>query len=157
MIIRNKAIESLMYYQTIADKIIPVKYKGRPVDILIIQVYAPTTAADDEEIEQFYVELDNIIKNHKKCRDMLLVIGDYNAKIGEGRDNKTVGPHGLGTRNERGNRLIEFATKHKVFITNTWFEQKRSAIHTWTSPDDNTKNQIGFKLASNNNNTFIFI
>ena len=61
-------------------------------------------------------------------------------KIGEGRDNKTVGPHGLGTRNERGNRLIEFATKHKVFITNTWFEQKRSARHTWTSPDDNKKN-----------------
>ena len=79
---------------------------------------------------------------------MLLVIGDYNAKIEEGRNNKTVGPHGLGTRNERGNRLIEFATKHKVFITNTWFEQKRSARHTWTSPDDNTKNQIDYILAS---------
>ena len=119
------------------------KYKGRPVDILIIQVYSPTTAADDEEIEQFYEEFDNIIKTHTKCRDMLLVIGDYNAKI-----DKTVGPHGLGTRNERGNRLIEFATKHKVFITNTWFEQKRSARHTWTSPDDNTKNQIDYILAS---------
>ena len=105
MVIRNKAIESLMYYQTISDRIILAKYKGRPVDILIIQVYAPTTAADDAEIEQFYEELDNIIKTHKKCRDMLLVIGDYNTKIGEGRDNKTVGPHGLGTRNERGNRL----------------------------------------------------
>ena len=148
MIIRNKAIESLMYYQTISDRIILAKYKGRPVDILIIQVYAPTTAADDEEIEHFYEELDNIIKTHKKYRDMLLVIGDYNAKIGEGRDNKTVGPHGLGTRNERGNRLIEFATKHKVFITNTWFEQKRSARHTWTSPDDNTKKQIDYILAS---------
>ena len=150
MIIRNKATESLMYYQTISDRIILAKYKGRPVDILIIQVHAPTTAADDEEIEQLYEELDNIIKTHKKCRDMLLVIGDYNAKIGEGRDNKTVGPHGLGTRNERGNRLIEFATtcKHKVFITNTWFEQKRPARHTWTSPDDNTKNQIDYILAS---------
>ena len=61
MIIRNKAIESLMYYQTIHDRIIPDKYKGTPVDILIIQVYAPTTAADDEEIEQFYEELDNIV------------------------------------------------------------------------------------------------
>ena len=50
MIIRNKAIESLMYYQTIYDRIILAKYKGRPVDILIIQVYAPTTSADDEEI-----------------------------------------------------------------------------------------------------------
>ena len=114
---------------------------------MIIQVYAPTTAADDEEIEQLYEELDNIIKTHKKCRGMLLVIGDYNAKIGEGRENKTVGPHWLGTRNERGNRLIEFAIKNKVFITNTWFEQKRSARHTWTSPDDNTKHQID-KLAS---------
>ena len=93
-------------------------------------------------------ELDNIIKTHKKCRDMLLVIGDYNAKIGEGRENKTVGPHGLGTRNDRDNRLIEFATKHKVCITNTWFEQKRSARHTWTSPDDNTQKQIDYILAS---------
>ena len=97
------------------------------------------TAADDEEIEQFYEELDNIIKTLKKCRNMLLVIGDYNAKIGAGKENKTVGPHGLGTRNDRGNRLIEFATKHKVFITNTWFEQKTSARHTRTSPDDNTQ------------------
>ncbi len=63
---------------------------------------------------------------------MLLVIGDYNANMGEGRHNKTVRPHGLGTRNDRGNRLIEFATKQKVFITNTWFEQKSTAIHTWT-------------------------
>ena len=50
MIIRNKAIESLMYYQTISDIIILAKYQGRPVDILIIEVYAPTTAADDDEI-----------------------------------------------------------------------------------------------------------
>ena len=59
-----------------------------------------------------------------------------------------MGPHGLGTRNERGNRLIEFETKHKVFITNTWFEHKMSALHTWTSPDDNTTNQIDYILAS---------
>ena len=130
MIIRNKAMKSLVYYQTISDRIILAKYKGRPVDILIIQVYAPTTAADEKEIEQFYEELDNIIKTHNRCRDMLLVIGYYNAKVGEGRENKTVGRHGLGTRNESGKRVIEFATKHKVFITNTWFEQKRSAkIH----------------------------
>ena len=140
MIIRNKAIESLMYKQAISDRIILAKYKDRrPVDNLIIQVYAPTTAAYDEEIELFYEELDNIIKTPKKFRDMLLVIGYYNAKIGEGRGNKTVGPHGLGTRKDRGNRLKEFATKHKVFITNTWFEQKRSARHTWTSTDDNTQ------------------
>ena len=81
MLIRNKTMESLMYYQAISDRIILAKYKGRPVDILIIQVYAPTTAADDEEIEQFYEELDNIIKTHRKCRDMLLVIADYNAMI----------------------------------------------------------------------------
>ena len=130
MIIRNKAIERLMYYQKISDRIILANYKGRPVDILIIQVYAPTAAADDEEIEYFYEELYSIIKTHKKCRDMLLVIGDYNANIGEGRENKTVGHQGLGTRNDRGNRLIEFVTKHKVFITDTWFEQKRSARHT---------------------------
>ena len=65
-----------------------------------------------------YEELDNIIKTHKKCKYMLLVIRDYNAKIGEGRDNKTVGPHWLGTRNEIGNRLIEFATNktQSVFL-----------------------------------------
>ena len=76
MIIRNKAIEMLMYYQAISDRIILAKYKGRPVDISIIQIYAPTKAADDEEIEQFKDELDNIIKTHKKRKDMLLVNED---------------------------------------------------------------------------------
>ena len=88
MTIRNKAIGSLMHYKTISDIIVLAKYKGRPVDILIIQVYAPTTAADDEEIEQFYKELGNIIKTHEKCRGMPLVMGDYNKNIGEGRENK---------------------------------------------------------------------
>ena len=88
------------------------------------------------------------MKTHKNCRDMLLLIEDYNAKIGEGRENKTVGTLVLGTPNERGNRLIEFETKHKVFITNTWFEHKMSALHTWTSPDDNTTNQIDYIITS---------
>ena len=75
-------------------------------------------------------------------------------QIGEGRENKTVGHHGLGNRNERRNRLIEFVAKHKVFITDTWFEQKRSARHTLTSPDDNThKNGLHIsKLAISKHN-----
>ena len=82
---------------------------------------------------------------------MILVIGDYNAKIGEGRENKTVGPHGLETRNDRGIRLIEFATKHKVFLSPIPGSNRKGPqdIHcTWTSLDDNTKNQIDYILAS---------
>ena len=78
-----------------------IKLKGTPVNINIIQAYAPTSTSSEHDLETFYHHLDKATSICKTA-EMKIVMGDFNAKIGEGRQNQTVGPHGLGTRNERG-------------------------------------------------------
>ena len=81
-----------------------------------------------------------------KTAEMKIVMGDFNAKIGEGRQNQTMGPHGLGTRNERGDALVEWCGEKELIVTNTWFKQHKRRLFTWKSPDEKTRNQINFIL-----------
>ena len=76
-------------------------------------------------------------------------MGDFNGKVGNGREENIIGPYGLGTRNENGDRLVNFCRKHNLFVTNTWFQQKRTAQHTWISPGGRIKNQTDFVLVDN--------
>ena len=135
----------LIGYWTISDRIMLVKLKGKPFDISIIQVYAPTANKSEEEHEQFYNDLE-MAKSQCKSQDMVIVIGDFNAKVGDERYEDTVRPHGLGNRNERGEKLIEWAKSHGMIIGNTWFEQHPRRLWTWKSPGDNTRNQIDYIL-----------
>ena len=84
-------------------------------------------------------------KEHKKSRDRLIIIGDFNAKVGDREEKKIIGKFGLGDRNDNGERLVELCQRQNLIISDTWFEQKESG-HTWTSPDSVTKNQIDFIL-----------
>ena len=68
--------------------------------------------------------------------EMKIVMGDFNAKTGEGRQNQTVGPHGLGTRNECGDALVEWCEEKELIVTNTWFKQHKHRLFTWKSPDE---------------------
>src|SRR4029077_11619107 len=81
-----------------------------------------------------------------KGRECLIVMGDFNGKVGSNKDEDIVGPFGLGIRNENGEYVVDLCRKHKLYVTNTWFQQKKSAQHTWTSPDGKTKNQIDYIL-----------
>ena len=67
-------------------------------------------------------------------------MGDFNGKVGEGREEDMVGPFGLGERNDNGEKLVNFCKRQNLFVTNIGFQQKRSAQHTWISPDKVTKN-----------------
>ena len=73
-------------------------------------------------------------------------MGDFNGKVGEGREEDTVGPYGQGERNDNGERVVNFCKRHNLCVTNTWFQQKKSARHTWIAPDKVTKNQIDYVL-----------
>src|SRR3989441_747660 len=71
---------------------------------------------------------------------------DFRGKVEDNREEDIVGPFGLGVRNDNGERVVNFGKRHNLFVTNTWFQQKRSAQHTWISPDKETKNQIDYVL-----------
>ena len=90
-----------------SERLILVKLKAEPVDLVIIQVYMPTSAHEDTEVEEIYNQLNDLIEE-ENGNENLIVMGNWNSVIGEGKDGKEVGAFGLGTRNERGERLTEF-------------------------------------------------
>ena len=91
---------------------ISVWFQGKPFNITVIQVYAPTSNAEEAEVEQFYEDLEDLLELTPK-KDVLFIIGDWNAKVGSQETPGITGTFGLGIRNEAGQRLIEFCQKKK--------------------------------------------
>lgn len=143
LMLSGEAAGSLKGYWAISDRVILVKLHGKPMDINIIQAYAPTSEAEDEEVEQFYESLD---KGFRQCKsyEINLVMGDLNAKIGQGRVGRVVGPFGLGERNERGERFVEWCLERGQIVLNTWFRHHRRHLWTWRAPGDGVRNQIDY-------------
>ncbi|PZC84076.1 hypothetical protein B5X24_HaOG205798 [Helicoverpa armigera] len=138
---------SVMEYEPISDRIIRIKLKATPVNFNLIQVYAPTSTARDDEIESFYKELESTIGKIAN-RELLIILGDLNAKVGSDAHQLShcAGKFGLGQRNERGDRLIQFAADNGLVISNTFFEHHRRRLYTWISPDGKHRNQIDYIL-----------
>ena len=111
-----------------------VCFQGKPFNITIIQVYAPTSNAEEAEVEQFHDDLQYLLELTPK-KDVLFVIGDWNAKVGSQETSGVTGTFGLGVQNEAGQRLIEFCQGHALGITNTLFQQHKRRLYTWTSSD----------------------
>ena len=147
-IVRKELINAVLNYTTISNRVISIRLKASPINITIIQIYAPTSTYNDEEIEQFYETVDNTIQeSHKK--NILIVQGDFNAKIGSDENEEwaeCVGRFGIGVRNDRGQRLLEFAGKHRLVAANTLFPYKKSRCTTWHSPNGEVYNQIDYIL-----------
>src|SRR6476469_11239951 len=122
-----------------------VKVKADPVNMVIVQAYLPTTDYEDEQVEKLYDQLEKI-SGKQKGTDNVIVMGDFNAVVGEGKEDGVVGKFGLGKRNDRGERLIEFCKSQNLVITNTWFEQEKSRRYTWKSPGDLRRYQIDYIL-----------
>ena len=116
------------------DRMISVRLQGKPFNITVIQVYAPTSNAEEAEVEQFYEDLQDLLELTLK-RDVLFIIGDWNAKVGSQETPGVTGNFGLGMQNEAGQRLIEFCQENDLVIANTLFQQHKRRLHTWTSPD----------------------
>ena len=99
-----------------------IKLNAQPFDIAIIQTYAPTTSYSDEDIEAHYDEIEMMLKEVAST-DVLVVMGDFNAKVGKGKEEDIIGEFGLGERNERGDRLAHFCIENDLSVVNT-FPQK---------------------------------
>ena len=128
------------------DRVISVRFQGKPFNITVIQAYAPTSDAEEAEVEWFYEDLQDLIELTSK-KDVLFIIGDWNAKVGsqETRNNRQIC---LGVHKEAGQRLIEFCQEITLVIANTLFQQHERRLYTWTSPDGKHQNQIDYILCS---------
>ena len=100
----NKRVgNAVLAYSLKNDRMISVRFQGKPFNITVIQVYTPTSNAEEAEVEQFYEDLQELLELTPK-KDVLFIIGDCNAKVGS---QETPGVTGLGVQNEAGQRLIE--------------------------------------------------
>jgi hypothetical protein len=142
-----QAKKALIGYNPISSRIISARFEAAPFNITVIHVYAPTSTASEDDIEAFYSDIEDAIAKTGK-KDIIILTGDWNAKVGnDNTDWKPVmGKYGYGDRNERGERLLEFATVHNLYICNTRFEQKPIRKWTWASPDGIHRNMIDLIL-----------
>ncbi|KAI5706767.1 hypothetical protein M8J75_011119 [Diaphorina citri] len=116
--------------------------------IQIVQAYAPTSTYSDEDVETFYEELKEMYEKGADCH-FKLVMGDFNAKIGKHKDgDAVVGKFGVGERNDRGQRLIQFSEETRLKIMNTFFKKQTQRKWTWRSPNHEIRNEIDFILAN---------
>ena len=113
---------------------ISVRLQGKPFNITVIQVYAPISNAEETEVEQFYEDLQDLSELTPK-KDVLFIIGDWNAKVGSQETPGVTGQFGLGMQNEAGQRLIEFCKENALVIANTLFQQHKRRCYTMTSSD----------------------
>ena len=113
---------------------ISVHFQGKLFNIIVIQVYALISNAEEAEVEWFYEDLQDLLELTPK-RDVLFIIEDWNVKVGSQETPGVTGKFGLGVQNEEEQRLIKFCQENALVIANTIFQQHKRRLYTWTSPD----------------------
>ena len=112
------------------DRMICVHFQGKPFNITVIQVYAPTSNAEEVEVEWFYEDLKDLLELTPKNKDVLSIIGNWNAKVGSQEIPRVTGKFGLGIQNEAGQRLTEFCQGNALVIANTLSQQHKRRLYT---------------------------
>ena len=148
-IIDNKRVQNAVLGCNLKNgRMISVLFQGKPFNIMVIQAYTLTSNAEEAEIEWFYEDLQDLLELTPK-KDVLFIIGDWNAKVESQETPGVTGKFGLGVQNEAGQRLMEFCQENALVRENTLFQQhKRRRLYTWTSPDGQNQNQIDYILCS---------
>ncbi|XP_071153817.1 craniofacial development protein 2-like [Mytilus edulis] len=142
-LITKRSKTALLEWNPISPRIITARFNSRFQKKTLIQVYAPTNGADDCEKEDFYHSLQTTIEKVPK-RDLLVLMGDLNAKVGSERKgwDREIDPHGIGKMNENGELFADFCTTNNLVIGGTLFKHKNCHKVTWVSPAGNAENQI---------------
>ena len=121
--------------------------KGKPFSITVIQIYAPTSNAEEAYVARFYEDLQDLLELTAK-KDVLSIVGDWNAKVGSQEIPGITGKFDLGVQNEARQRLTEFFQENTLVIANTLFQKNNRTLYTWTSPDAQYQNQNDYILCS---------
>ena len=126
----NKSVRNALLGRNLKnDRMISIRLQGKPFSITVIQVYAPTNNAKEAEVEQFYEDLQDLLELTPK-KDILFIIGDWNARLGSQETPGVIGKFGLGVQNEAGQRLIEFCQENTLVIPNILFQQHKRRLYT---------------------------
>ena len=134
-IIVNKRVQNAVLGCNLKNnRMISVHFQGKSFNITVTQVYAPTSNAEETEVEPFYEDLQDLLELTPK-KDVHFIIGDWNVKVGSQEIPGVTGKFGLGVQNEAGQRLIEFCQENELVIAKTLFQQHKRRLYTWTSPD----------------------
>ena len=121
-IIVNKTVQSAVPGCSLKNnRMISICFQGKPFNITVIHVYAPTSNSEEAEVQWFYEDLQDLVKLTSK-KDVLFIIGDWNAKVGSHEIPGVIGKFGLGIQNEAGQMLIEFCQGNALVIPNTLFQ-----------------------------------
>ena len=113
---------------------ISVSFQGKPFNIMVIQVYALSSNAEEAEVERFYEDLQDYLEL-KSPQFVLFIIGEWNAKVGSQETSGVTDKFGLGVWNKAGQRVIKFCQENALVIANNYFQQHKRRLNTWTSPD----------------------
>lgn len=143
IIISREKAKTLLEWEPISARLIKVRFNSKHCKLTILQCYAPTNEADDEEKDSWYEELQTAVSKVPQ-HDMLLIMGDINAKVGANNTNyeRAMGKHGCGVMNDNCRRFAEFCLENDCVIGGTIFPHKNIHKLTWNSPDGQTINQI---------------
>ena len=123
---------------------ISICFQGKPLNIMVIQAYVPTSNAEEAEVERSYEDLQDLLELTPK-KDVLFIIGNWNTKVGSQKIPGVTDKFGLGVQNEAGQRVIEFCQEKALVIANTLFQQHKRRLYTWTSQH---RNQTDYILCS---------
>ena len=126
---------------------ISVHFQGKLFNITVIQAYTSNTNVKEAEVEWFYEDLQDLLELTLP-KDILFIIGDWNAKVGSQETPGVTGKFGLGVQNEAGQWLTEFCQENTLDIANTLFQQHKRRLYTCTLADGQYQNQIDYILCS---------
>ena len=129
IIVKKRILNAVLGCNLKNDRMISVHFQGKPFNITVIQVYALTSNAEEAEVKQFYEELQDLLEPTPQ-KDVLFIIGDWNAKVGNQELPGVTGKFGLGVENEAGQRLTEFCQENALVIANTLFQQHKRRLYT---------------------------
>ncbi|XP_041471252.1 craniofacial development protein 2-like [Lytechinus variegatus] len=148
-LIHKTIASNVISYKSTSDRVSQIILKiSKKQTMKIIQVYLPTSSHADEEVDMVYEEIAKLLDEDKA--NFTIVMGDFNAKVGKREDNSEMmlGKFGIGTRNDRGDRLLEFASSRGLKVMNSFFKKKEHRKWTWQSPNGTTRNEIDFILTN---------